>query len=81
MKSKVLLGVLLFCVVLSVSSLFYKTVILQDFTVIEPEEEEVLDEDVPAEDTGEIQNSSNEADMIEEPEIQNFSDESTKNIE
>lgn len=60
-KSKVLLAILLLSIVLSVSSLFYKTVILQDFEIIESEDEEVIDEDVPDGDTDEIQNSADES--------------------
>lgn len=77
LKSKVLLGILSLSVVLSVSSLFYKTVILQDFDVIDSSEEEgsldeettddteVLDEEIPTEDVG-TQDSPQESEVLEE---------------
>ena len=51
LKSKVLLGVLIASIVLSVAALFYKTIILQDFVVIEHEDGEIQKESAPTEST------------------------------
>lgn len=68
LKSKVLLGILSLSVVLSVASLFYKTVILQDFEVIDSGEEEgSLNEGEPIDEVA-TQDSTEDGEIFEESE-------------
>lgn len=66
-KSKILIWIFVVLTLLSVGYTFYKTVILQDFEVIDTTEEETEITDVVAdEETGDLENENLEEESIEQ---------------
>ncbi len=69
-KSKILIWIFVVLTLLSVGYTFYKTVILQDFVVIDSSEEETeeaeMTDDAVEEETGDLENENTEEESVEE---------------